>query len=221
MIEIGARVDLLHSQSPKSAIVEDAQELWSQMAAFGWFVADLSWDPFLSVAQYGPEGVMKAFLHDHRQGSSYLLSWPKTCTFVRDNSLPAMIEEYAARKDRCPACHGPLAMNGNCEQCISWGNLLLEQGAPHFVSMQVYKTEIQPADPILDPDFTITETTPCELDRIGSESSDDKVEWLCKCASATSHRKILLAYGLDHTKYDISYDPSLAVGNGRPPNLLV
>ena len=71
MIEIGARVDLLHSKSPKSAIVEDAQEQWKQMAALGWFVADLSWDPFLSVAQYGPEGITKAFLHDHGQGSSY------------------------------------------------------------------------------------------------------------------------------------------------------
>lgn len=49
-----------------------------------------------SVVEHGQEGVTRGLLYDHSQRSSYLLSWPKTCTFVRDNSLPAMIEDYEA-----------------------------------------------------------------------------------------------------------------------------
>ena len=38
----------------------------------------------------------QGLLHDHGRGHSYVLSWPRTCTYVRDNSLPAMIEDYEA-----------------------------------------------------------------------------------------------------------------------------
>ena len=49
-----------------------------------------------SGAEYRQESIAKGLLHDHGRGYSYVLSWPKTCTFVRDNSLPAMIEDYEA-----------------------------------------------------------------------------------------------------------------------------
>ena len=52
------------------------------------------------VAEYRQEGIAKVFLHDHRRRSSYVLSWPNTCTFVTNNSLPAMIEAYEAQRDR-------------------------------------------------------------------------------------------------------------------------
>ena len=211
MIEILDRLHLLDAQSSKNAIIEDAHDQWKQMAAFGWFVADLSWDPFFPVAGYGREGIKKAFLHDHRRESSYLLSWPNTCTFVRDNSLPAMIEACEAPGDRCRACHGLLAADGSCQQCISWGTLLLAQGAPHFVSMQACNMETQAADPD-DPDYTITETSPRELGCIDVKGIDDRIAWLCNCASATSHRQIILACGMDYTEYD-SWHVS--------PNLLV
>ena len=221
MIEIVDRLHLLDVKLSKNAIIEDAYDQWKQMEAFGWFVADLSWDPFFSVAEYRQEGITKCFLHANRRGSSYVLSWPNTCTFVTDNSLPAMVKAYEARGDRCQACHGLLATDGSCEQCISWGTLLLAQGAPHFVSMQAYNMETPPADLDLDPDYTITEAPPCESDCIDFKGIDDRVAWLCNCASATSHRQIFLAYGMDHTKYDSWHVSSLAAGNGRPPNLLV
>ena len=218
MVEIVDRLHLLDARSAKNAIIQDAYAQWKQMAAFGWFLADQSWDPPFLVNQ---DRITKAFLHDHRRGSSYLLLWPDTCTFVTDNSLSAMIEACEAPGDRCRACHGLLTTDGSCQQCISWGTMLLAQGAPHFVSMQAYKTKTQPVDPVLNPDYTITETTLCELGCIGFESMDDRVGWLCNCVSASSHRQIFLAYGRDDTKYDSSYDSSLAAVNGRPPNLLV
>ena len=52
------------------------------------------------VAEYRQEGITKGFLHDHRRQSSYVLSWPNTCTFVTNNSLPAIIEAYEAQRDR-------------------------------------------------------------------------------------------------------------------------
>ena len=85
------------------------------------FVADLPLNPFFlgdqdlgphryetpydfvgedPVAEYRQEGITKGFLHDHRRRSSYVLSWPNTCTFVTNHSLPAMIEAYEAQRDR-------------------------------------------------------------------------------------------------------------------------
>ena len=49
------------------------------------------------VAGYLPQGITKGFLHDHRRRSSYVLSWPNTCTFMTNNSLPAIIKAYEAQ----------------------------------------------------------------------------------------------------------------------------
>ena len=62
MIKIVDRLRLLDARSAKNAIIQDAYAQWKQMAAFGWFVADLSWDPPFLVNQ---DGITKAFLHDH------------------------------------------------------------------------------------------------------------------------------------------------------------
>ena len=49
------------------------------------------------VARYFPAGITKGFLHDNRRRCSYVLSWPNTCTFVTNNSLPAIIKVYEAQ----------------------------------------------------------------------------------------------------------------------------
>ena len=68
----------------------------------GRYVDEMLYDPLGNdqLAGYFQEDITKALLHDHRRGSSYVLSWPNNCTFVANNSLPAMIEAYEARRDR-------------------------------------------------------------------------------------------------------------------------
>ena len=84
------------------------------------FVADRSLNPFFfldqdlgpgvdetpynfvgkdQVAGYRQKDITNGVLHDHRRRCSYLLSWPNNCTFVTNNSLPAMVEAYEAQRD--------------------------------------------------------------------------------------------------------------------------
>lgn len=95
-----------------------ASAIWHDIVGSMDFMADQSFNAFLPldqdfspyvdetlydfamedpVAEYRQVGITKGFLHDHRRRFSYLLSWPNTCTFVTNNSLPAMIKAYEAQ----------------------------------------------------------------------------------------------------------------------------
>ena len=212
-----------------------ASAAWYDIVGSMEFVADQSSNPFSSldqdlgapvdetlydfvwetpVAEYRQEGITKGLLHDHRRRASYVLSWPNNCTFVTNNSLPAIIEAYEAQTDR----YRQYQITGG-----AWEHFFVAgSSTPHVVSIQAYDMGSRLMNIDTDTDYTITDlhTAFSQQPQLGREPGSIDFEatgdwlrdpsfarigkWECNCAPATSHRQIVLS-----------------IGDRRPLNLLI
>ena len=202
------------------------------------FVSDQTFNPFLPldqdlgrhidemlygfvgndpVAGYLQQDITKGILHDHRRRSSYVLSWPSTCTFVTNNSLPAMITAYEARLDYYKRYQ---ITGGACEHDDKMSQLDLPSHPPPHNAGSSRKSSL-PAScnachSLLDADGICEQCTSVGtllLYAQGANGSEAPCFWEC---SSTPHVVSMQAYDMGPRLIDIGSDTDYTITEAPP-----
>ncbi len=221
--------------SPASAVQHDI------VGSMG-FVANLSLSPFFlldqdlgphvdetpynivekdQVAEYRQEDITKGFLHDHRRRSSYLLSWPNNCTFVTNNSLPAMIEAYEAQRDnyqRYQITGGAWEHNDNLNQLD-----FTSHPPPHnaeFSGKSFLHASCNACQGLLDIDGSCAQCISLDTLLLYAQGANDFEAPCFMARSSTPHVVSMQAYDMGARLIDLDPDTDYSITETPPDHAL-